>query len=259
MILRRLSQSLKEQNWAAIWIEFILLVAGVFLGIQVANWNAQRLSDKQSEVFTERLSEDLRVEKWRYNSLIAYYDDVMRHSKITLDALEGRVVVSNEELLISAYRATQYAELAQYRETFDELTSTGNINLIKDTSMRRMAIEIYNTKLYENVKNEGINSRYRVAFRMLVPISIQEVLAENCGDRPAIPGDYDGIRFGLDYPCNAGVPPQEIDAVAQILRSDPTLVGLLRLRIANIRTAISTQMMSDEIKGKLLVVIKEKP
>lgn len=259
MILRRLSQSLKTQNWTAIWIEFILLISGVFLGIQVNNWNADRISNKQSAIFTERLRNDLNNEKWRYNSLIAYYDAVMRHSKITLDALEGRVVVSNEELLISAYRATQYAELAQYRETFDELTSTGNINLIKDTSIRRMAIEIYNTKLYENVKNEGINSRYRVAFRMLVPINIQEVLAKKCGDRPANPGDYDGIRFGLDYPCKLGLSQPEIDAVANILRTDSTLVGLLRLRIANIRTAISTQMMSNEIKEKLMIVAKEKP
>ncbi len=37
MILRRFSQSLKEQNWTAIGIEFVLLVLGVFLGIQVAN------------------------------------------------------------------------------------------------------------------------------------------------------------------------------------------------------------------------------
>ncbi len=42
MILRRLSQSLKQQNWTAIWIEFVLLVVGVFLGIQVANWNEGR-------------------------------------------------------------------------------------------------------------------------------------------------------------------------------------------------------------------------
>jgi hypothetical protein len=26
MILRRLTQSLKQQNWTAIWIEFVLLV-----------------------------------------------------------------------------------------------------------------------------------------------------------------------------------------------------------------------------------------
>ena len=48
MILRRFSQSLKEQNWTAIAIEFVLLVAGVFLGIQVANWNAARIEREET-------------------------------------------------------------------------------------------------------------------------------------------------------------------------------------------------------------------
>jgi len=39
MILSRLSHSLKEQNWTVIVVEFVLLVSGVFLGMQVANWN----------------------------------------------------------------------------------------------------------------------------------------------------------------------------------------------------------------------------
>ena len=38
-MLRRLTQSLREQNWTSITIEFVLLVLGVFLGIQAANWN----------------------------------------------------------------------------------------------------------------------------------------------------------------------------------------------------------------------------
>ncbi len=33
MILRQLAQHLKEQEWTAIIIEFVLLVVGVFLGI----------------------------------------------------------------------------------------------------------------------------------------------------------------------------------------------------------------------------------
>jgi hypothetical protein len=43
MIFRRLAQHLREQNWTAIFIEFVLLVVGVFLGIQVANWNQARI------------------------------------------------------------------------------------------------------------------------------------------------------------------------------------------------------------------------
>lgn len=42
MILRRLVENLNQQNWTAIAIEFVLLVLGVFLGIQVSNWNAER-------------------------------------------------------------------------------------------------------------------------------------------------------------------------------------------------------------------------
>ncbi len=49
MILRRLTQSLKDQNWTAIVIEFVLLVVGVFLGIQVSNWNADR-GDRAAEI-----------------------------------------------------------------------------------------------------------------------------------------------------------------------------------------------------------------
>ena len=42
MILRRFAEALKQQNWSAVAIEFVLLVLGVFLGIQVANWNETR-------------------------------------------------------------------------------------------------------------------------------------------------------------------------------------------------------------------------
>jgi len=62
MILRRLSQSLKTQNWTAIWIEFILLVAGVFLGIQVANWNEERNDDVRAKAYLERIKDNLNTD-----------------------------------------------------------------------------------------------------------------------------------------------------------------------------------------------------
>ena len=47
MILRRFTTALKQQNWTTILIEFVLLVGGVFLGIQAANWNEQRAEDRR--------------------------------------------------------------------------------------------------------------------------------------------------------------------------------------------------------------------
>ena len=59
MILRRLSRSLRDQNWTAIVIEFLLLVAGVFLGIQVANWNQARVDRAEYEAALVRLGAEI--------------------------------------------------------------------------------------------------------------------------------------------------------------------------------------------------------
>ncbi len=59
MILRRFAESLTQQNWAAITIEFVLLVLGVFLGIQVANWNEARADRAAYEAALGRLDAEI--------------------------------------------------------------------------------------------------------------------------------------------------------------------------------------------------------
>ncbi|MEM9411598.1 MAG: hypothetical protein AAGA30_10820, partial [Planctomycetota bacterium] len=39
MLFRRLAQHVKDQNWTAVGLDFAIVVMGVFIGIQVANWN----------------------------------------------------------------------------------------------------------------------------------------------------------------------------------------------------------------------------
>jgi len=43
MILRRVTEHVKAQNWLAVGIDFLIVVVGVFIGIQVANWNEGRI------------------------------------------------------------------------------------------------------------------------------------------------------------------------------------------------------------------------
>ena len=42
MLLRRIIEHVKTENWFAIGIDFVIVVIGVFIGIQVANWNETR-------------------------------------------------------------------------------------------------------------------------------------------------------------------------------------------------------------------------
>ncbi|MEZ5918199.1 MAG: hypothetical protein R3C40_11665 [Parvularculaceae bacterium] len=43
MILRRITMALKRQDWITVSIETLIVVLGVFLGLQANNWNEARV------------------------------------------------------------------------------------------------------------------------------------------------------------------------------------------------------------------------
>ena len=260
MILRRLSQSLKEQNWTAIWIEFILLVAGVFLGIQVANWNEDRANQKLAKILTERLRTDLKIEAWSYEFQIQYYQEVLSNAEKTLEVLEGISKDSNEQFLISAYRATQYNLPTRRRATYDEMTSTGTISLINNQQLRQTASLIYTNPVLDTANNETLGSRYREAFRMYVPMNVQSAIADQCGDKFVTIGNFKELKGSIDYPCSIGLAQEAIDNAANILRTDASIVPLLRFRIADIKTIISNWTgTNQDSRNSLKAIVGDKP
>ena len=59
MILRRLVAHLKDQHWTGVFIELVIVVLGVFIGMQVSNWNADR-GERAAEIgYLGRLEEDV--------------------------------------------------------------------------------------------------------------------------------------------------------------------------------------------------------
>ncbi len=260
MLLRRFTQSLRDQNWTAITIEFVLLVVGVFLGIQVSNWNTERETRQKSAIFTERLQEDLRIESWRYQFLLAYYTDVRDATEATANALSGTAHLTNRDFLVNAYRATQYKQGASRRATYDELISTGNIGLIEDRELLKLAVRAYSVATIDNMVQEGVESPYRALFRMSVPNETQRALGQQCGDRYILPGDYRDFDHVIDYPCELELPDADIDAAAQALRADPQTLRYLRLRVADIETRLAdlTGNNRDVFEG-FLEIAKQKP
>ena len=81
MILRRVVEHFRKQEWTAIAIDFVIVVVGVFVGMQVSNLNAARLEDNESVFFTERQRNDLREESWTYLFLIEYSGDVLANAE----------------------------------------------------------------------------------------------------------------------------------------------------------------------------------
>lgn len=236
MLLRRVIEHVREQNWTAIGIDFLIVVIGVFVGIQVSNWNEDREARKRGAEFTERLRADLHFERGFYAYMGDYYRDVRDAAEATVNALTGAAALSNHDLLVNAYRATQYRDALRRRSTYDELVSTGSLGLIKDAELLNIASRAYQLAVLDNLSREGRDSLYRQAFRMIIANDVQRELSRQCGDRNVIRADFEGIAAELGYPCKLELPPEVIDAAAQALRSDPMLVRYLRLRIADLET-----------------------
>jgi hypothetical protein len=256
LLLRSVSKHVAEQNWAAVAIDFVIVVVGVFIGIQVANLNETRIENQQSARFTDRLLDDLRLEAWSFVLTREYYDDVLASTDRAVSALEGRSALSDEELLINAYRATQYTrppaaretydELISIgsppaaRETYDELISIGSINLIRDESLRDLASRLYaQTEFEEKRTDEERVAPYRQLFRMIMPIEIQHALLRTCGDKRWVRLDYSSIVNMLDYACSTGLSDQQIASAANTLRTHPDVLPYLRLRMADVETRIT--------------------
>ncbi len=238
MISRRAIAYIRQRDWAGVVIELAVVVVGVFIGLQASNWNEDRETDRKAAVFSERLTSDLRGEAWAYEVQVAYYGAVLANARRAADALSGGPPLSDEALLVAAYRATQYNGNTRQRATYDELTSTGGIGLIRDPTLRDLAMRVYTDPVFADIDAEAKHSEFRHWFRMNIPHDVQQKLSEACGDKVITPGDYRGIEHMLDYPCSPGLSPGMLGA-ATILRNDRDVLPLLRLRIADVESAVA--------------------
>ncbi len=89
---------------------------------------------------------------------------------------------------------------------------------------------------------------------------VQRTLNARCGDRYIRTGDFAAIQGVLDYPCATGLSEQVIGEAAKALRSSPNLVGMLRLRIADIETRLVDLTSNNrDILENLHVIRKQLP
>lgn len=58
MLLRNLTKHVKDQNWFAVALDFMIVVLGVLLGMQFTNWNTSRGDETSYQDAMTRLSEE---------------------------------------------------------------------------------------------------------------------------------------------------------------------------------------------------------
>ena len=136
MLLRRVIEHVKAQNWTAVALDFVIVVVGVFIGIQVANWNAARAERKLGEDYTVRLIADLENDLAGARTQTSYYDDVTKSIETT-DRLLASPDPDPQALVIAAYRASEFSNNPPNRATWDQIVRTPTRTPVRGCRTRR--------------------------------------------------------------------------------------------------------------------------
>jgi hypothetical protein len=59
MLLRRVIEHVNAQNWMAVFIDVVIVIVGVFLGLQVQGWAEEQGRGKLEAAYTERLHDEV--------------------------------------------------------------------------------------------------------------------------------------------------------------------------------------------------------
>lgn len=137
MLLRRIIAHLRKQEWTAVGIDFAIVVVGVFIGIQVANWNESRLEAQRETAYLVALQGDFRAVVTELEHDIARYDEIANSMTFLLE--QSRMARPDASLdalneaadLLIAMQGTMVVS-----DTYSNLTGSGDLAIIRSQELK---------------------------------------------------------------------------------------------------------------------------
>ena len=233
MILARALEHMKKQHWTGVFIELVIVVLGVFIGMQVSNWNAAREDALLGRDYVRRLRTDLNKDLAAMQAQTAYYQEVMQAIKRT-DKLLPDADADPKTLVINAYRATEIMYISATQATWQQIVSSGHLGLLPKGAVEGGLAGYYSFNVGEDIYKNLNASVYRRVVRDIIPITVQEAIRAGCSDRLS----SIGYPIGFRKTCKLDVEPALLRSTAQALRHDPDVAKTLGYQYSNIYSAV---------------------
>jgi len=142
---RRWGGKAREQNWFAVAIDFVIVVVGVFLAIQAANWNDSRKERTEERRYYAQILDDLRADQQILQlalRLAAKYDAAAEN---TLRAMRTGIPPTSTpgRFAVDIHYAGFLYIPRPSRRTYDELISTGSLGLLQSEAAKAAIADYY--------------------------------------------------------------------------------------------------------------------
>lgn len=145
MILRKISNALRTQNWFTVILEVLIVVVGIFAGLQVDSWNESRKDRGKEREYLVRLQGDID----RDTELLA--DSVGQSGRwadgiiYAWRALVDTTLVDDDpcRFISGIQRASFNFFPVLYDHTFSEIVSSGHLQLIRSSKLKNELSRYY--------------------------------------------------------------------------------------------------------------------
>ena len=139
MLLRSITHHVRQQNWFAVWVDFLIVVIGVFVGLQAQEWSNARADRNAERAAIERLIVEYRqnlelldAENEKSRKALTATEDLL-----SIIALGNYPQAMNENLAQTILSCLQNAKLIPALGTTNSLVASGDLGLIGDPEIQK--------------------------------------------------------------------------------------------------------------------------
>lgn len=164
MILRRLSKSFREQDWFAVVIEFLIVVLGIFAGLQANDWAQERQDRKQERAALERLYLEAESALQLLNGYVQRSQRLnqMRRNAVQFADSNAPVPEGELPLKIGINTLGMFPAVIPVSVAYDELKSSGQMQLIRSSALREQVATFHTTlDFYNQLQHRFADSAIR--------------------------------------------------------------------------------------------------
>jgi hypothetical protein len=224
MILRRIIKHVRKQEWTAIAIDFLIVVLGVFVGLQVNNWNEARAEDDLSREYLSRIRTDLVADMTQLQRQSEFWGVVATegYKAIRFAETDQRNGATDWEILLSFLNASQSWQFTFIDTTYSELRSAGDLRLLRDSDLQTALADYYVLVAARRGGSGpyGLLPAYREMVRGRMRADIMQYYWRECFQQGA------GVQIFIACP-----PPENANGVKEIVEglvADQSIMDALR-------------------------------
>ena len=157
MILQRLANSIRKQDWFAVFIEFVIVVAGIFAGLQANEWAQERQDRKEERAALERLFLEAESAYQLFNDYVNQAQRMNRLRRNAVQFADSDAPVPEDELplKIGINTLAIFPTAMPVSVAYEELKSSGQMQLIRSAELRGQIAEFHTELEFFNQRQVG--------------------------------------------------------------------------------------------------------